>query len=62
MLVQISEYEKCDTVKSYLNERMCFMTHRNRKRYPEEFKKQIVDFYNVGTPVAKLASEYGCMA
>ncbi|CVI70115.1 Transposase [Clostridiales bacterium CHKCI001] len=38
------------------------MTHRNRKRYPEEFKKQIVNFYNVGTPVAKLASEYGSMA
>ena len=35
------------------------MAHSNRKRYPEEFKKQIVDLYNAGTPVAKLASEYG---
>ena len=35
------------------------MVHRNGKRYPEEFKKQIVDFYNAGTSVAKLASEYG---
>lgn len=35
------------------------MAHRNGKRYPEEFKKQIVDLYNAGTPVAKLASEYG---
>ena len=29
------------------------------KRYPEEFKKQNVDLYNAGTPVTKLASEYG---
>lgn len=35
------------------------MAHRNGNRYPEEFKKQIVDLYNAGTPVAKLASEYG---
>lgn len=35
------------------------MAHRNGKRYPEEFKKQIVDLYNAGTPVVKLASEYG---
>lgn len=35
------------------------MAHRNGKRYPEEFKKQIVDLYNAGTPVTKLASEYG---
>lgn len=35
------------------------MAHRNSKRYPEEFKKQIVDLYHAGTPVAKLASEYG---
>ena len=35
------------------------MAHRNGKRYPEEFKKQIVDLYNAGTSVAKLASEYG---
>lgn len=35
------------------------MAHRNSKRYPEEFKKQIVDLYNAGTLVTKLASEYG---
>ena len=35
------------------------MAHRNGKRYPEEIKKQILDLYNAGTPVAKLASEYG---
>ena len=35
------------------------MAHRNGNRYPEEFKKQIVDLYNAGTPVVKLASEYG---
>ena len=35
------------------------MNHRSSKRYSEEFKKQIVDLYNAGTPVAKLASEYG---
>ena len=35
------------------------MAHRNGKRYPEEFKKQIADLYNAGTPVAKLAGEYG---
>lgn len=35
------------------------MAHRNGKRYPKECKKQIVDLYNAGTPVAKLASEYG---
>lgn len=28
-------------------------------RYPEEFKRQIVDLYHVGTPVTKLANEYG---
>ena len=33
------------------------MPHRNGKRYPEEFKKQIVDLYNAGTAVANLASE-----
>lgn len=35
------------------------MAHRNGKRYPEEFKQQIVDLYNAGTPVIKLANEYG---
>lgn len=34
------------------------MVHRNGKRYPEKFKKQILDLYHTGTPVAKLASEY----
>ena len=28
-------------------------------RYPEEFKRQIVDLYHAGTPVTKLANEYG---
>ena len=35
------------------------MPHRNGTRYPEEFKKQIVDLYHAGTPVTKLSSEYG---
>ena len=35
------------------------MARRNGTRYPEEFKKQIVDLYNAGTPVSKLSSEYG---
>lgn len=35
------------------------MAHKNSKRYPEEFKQQIVDLYNAGTSVTKLASEYG---
>ena len=35
------------------------MPHRNGTRYPEEFKKQIVDLYHTGTPVTKLSSEYG---
>ena len=35
------------------------MNQKNRKRYPEEFKQQIVDLYNAGTSVSKLASEYG---
>ena len=35
------------------------MAHRNVKRYPEEFKKQIVDLYTYRrTLVTKLASEY----
>lgn len=28
-------------------------------RYQEEFKQSIVDFYQAGTPVKKLADEYG---
>ena len=28
-------------------------------RYPEEFKRQIVDLYHAGMPVTKLANEYG---
>lgn len=35
------------------------MAHGNGTRYPEEFKKQIVDLYNAGTSVTKLANEYG---
>lgn len=35
------------------------MTHKNGTRYPEEFKQQIVDLYNAGTSVTKLANEYG---
>ena len=35
------------------------MANRNGKRYLEELKKQIVELYNAGTPVVKLASEYG---
>ena len=35
------------------------MNQKSRKRFPEEFKQQIVDLYNAGTSVAKLASEYG---
>lgn len=34
------------------------MAHENNERYPKVFKKQIVDFYNVGAFVAKFASEY----
>lgn len=35
------------------------MAHKTGNRYPREFKQQIVDLYHAGTPVAKLASEYG---
>lgn len=35
------------------------MAHRNGTRYSEEFKQQIIDLYHSGTPVTKLASEYG---
>lgn len=35
------------------------MVHKNGTRYPEEFKQQIVDFYNAGTSVTKLTNEYG---
>jgi transposase len=35
------------------------MAQKSRKRFPEEFKQQIVDLYNAGTSVTKLASEYG---
>lgn len=34
------------------------MGNRNSKRYLEELKKEIVPLYNIGTLVAKLASEY----
>lgn len=35
------------------------MTHRKQQRYTNEFKQQIVDLYNAGTPVSQLAREYG---
>ena len=31
----------------------------NGKRYPEEFKRQIIDLYLSGKPVSELAEEYG---
>lgn len=34
------------------------MAH-NGKRYTEEFKRQIINLYLVGNPVAQLAEEYG---
>lgn len=35
------------------------MAHRKQQRYTNEFKQQIVDLYNAGTPVIQLAREYG---
>ena len=32
---------------------------RNGKRYTEEFKRQIIDLYLAGNPIAQLAEEYG---
>ena len=34
------------------------MAH-NGKRYTEEFKRQIIDLYLAGKPIAQLAEEYG---
>ena len=34
------------------------MAH-NGKRYTEEFKRQIIDLYLAGKPIAQLAYEYG---
>lgn len=34
------------------------MAH-NGKRYTEKFKRQIIDLYLAGKPVAQLAEEYG---
>jgi len=34
------------------------MAH-NGRRYTEEFKRQIIDLYLAGKPVAQLAEEYG---
>lgn len=34
------------------------MAH-NSKRYTEEFKRQIIDLYLAGKPIAQLAEEYG---
>ena len=33
------------------------MAHKTGNRHLRGFKQQIVDLYNAGTPVAKLASE-----
>lgn len=38
---------------------MCFTMATNGKRYPEEFKRQIIDLYLSGKPVSELAEEYG---
>ena len=37
----------------------CVHMAKHGTRYPEEFKRQIVDLYHAGTPVTKLANEYG---
>ena len=38
---------------------MCYTMATNGKRYPEEFKRQIIDLYLSGKPVSELAEEYG---
>ena len=38
---------------------MCFTMAQNGKRYTEEFKRQIIDLYLAGKPIAQLAEEYG---
>ena len=38
---------------------MCFTMVHNGKRYTEEFKRQIIDLYLAGKPVAQLVEEYG---
>ena len=38
---------------------MCFTMAHNGKRYTEEFKRQIIDLYLAGKPIAQLADEYG---
>lgn len=38
---------------------MCYTMAHNGKRYTEEFKRQIINLYLVGNPVAQLAEEYG---
>lgn len=38
---------------------MCFTMAHNGKRYAEKFKRQIIDLYLAGKPVAQLAEEYG---
>ena len=35
------------------------MAHKKHTRYTNDFKQQIVDLYNAGTPVVQLANEYG---
>lgn len=36
-----------------------FHNGHNGKRYTEEFKRQIIDLYLAGKPIAQLAEEYG---
>lgn len=38
---------------------MCFTMAQNGRRYTEEFKRQIIDLYLAGKPIAQLAEEYG---
>ena len=39
---------------------MCYtMDHKQGTRYPEEFKRQIIDLYLSGKSVTALANEYG---
>ena len=34
-------------------------THKNGKRYSDDFRKMVVDLYHSGQSVRKLSSEYG---
>lgn len=35
------------------------MAHKTGTRYPEEFKRQIIDLYLSGKSISELANEYG---